>query len=172
MESAWAGSGVVFVAGVFRRPNCHVYLTLKNVFFMGKVFKKGDYKPAERSTKRNPKRKSCAVPNQSLTIGQILDKYSRGIPVDITQSEGVYLPQDEFDMEKLNRADFGEKRAFAQQMQQRAADIKNELLENERTKKANEKKARDAAAAAAANNGPGIGPLDNTMPGDTSKTIK
>lgn len=138
---------------------------------MGKIVKKGDYKPAPVNYTKNLKRKSCVQPNQSLTIGQILEKYSRGIPVDIEQKEGVYLNQTEFDYEKLNRQDFGEKHEFAQQMKRRAEAITADLEEqaNARKEAAAKKKAEGEAAA---KKGPGIDPLDNTMPGDTKQTTK
>ena len=141
------------------------------MFIMRKIHQGANYKSPEKSFKRDPRRKSCVVPNQSMTIGHILEKYSRGIPVDMVQRDPVYIDQSEFDYEKLNRQDFGEKHAFAQQMQQRAESVASELKERERTQKANAAKAK-ADAAAAAKKGPGIDPLDNTMPGDTKQTTK
>lgn len=116
------------------------------------------------------KRPSMTVPNQSMSIDEIVKRFTRGLPVDIVQRQPVYLDQVEYDFEKLSRMDFGDKAAFADEMAAKAKRIQAE--HNERVNAWNEEVKRRQEAAQQAAKGPGIVSLDNTMPGDTKVTTK
>lgn len=100
-------------------------------------------------------RKSLTVPNQSMSIRTILEKYTRGIPVDIVKREPIYLDQDEFDLEKLKRLDFSEKAALADELRERAQNIKDELIADEE-ERLREQKAIDDEKAQALQGAQGI----------------
>lgn len=89
------------------------------------------------------KRKGMAVPDQSLSIQEIVKRFVRGVPVDIQQREGVYLDQDEVDMEKLTRADFGEKHDMAAHYAASAERMKDELTERQRLDQESAAKAKE-----------------------------
>lgn len=129
-------------------------------------------KPLVISDSRRPDRAVLAEPNQSMTIAQIVDRFLKGVPASGKRYEGVYIDQDEMDLEKVSRMDFAEKHALQRDMEQRAANAKAKLKASEeakRVKEAEERAERRAAKKAATT---GIGPLDNTMPGDTKLKTK
>lgn len=97
------------------------------------------------------RRPSKTVPDQSLSIKEIVSRFVRGIPVDVQQREGVYVDQSDHDLEKLSRMDFAEKADMAAVLAQQAAQMQNELQENERSQaEAREKAAKTAAEQEAA----------------------
>lgn len=61
-------------------------------------------------------RKQLVIPDQSLSIRTILERYTRGIPVDVKQYQGVYFDQTEFDLEKLNLMEFSDKMSIAERL--------------------------------------------------------
>lgn len=72
-------------------------------------------------------RKSVAIPDQSLSIQEIVKRFVRGVPVDIVQRQPIYIDQNDHDLEKLSRMDFGEKAEMAQVFADQAADIQQEF---------------------------------------------
>lgn len=96
-------------------------------------------------------RPSIAIPDQSLSIQEIVKRYVRGVPVDVIQRPPVWSDQEEYDLEKLGRMDFGEKHEYAQALSERAEEIKAELTELARShalaKQEAEAKAKDLQAA-------------------------
>lgn len=72
-------------------------------------------------------RKGKTVPDQSMSIREIVKRFVRGVPVDIQQRQGVYVDQSEIDLEKVSRADFGEKAEMAQMFEAKAASIESAL---------------------------------------------
>lgn len=89
------------------------------------------------------KRKSVTIPDQSLSIEEIIKRFVRGIGVDVIQREAVYMNQSEFDFEKLNRMDFADRAAVADEVKQRTEAIAEQL-------KASERAQAEASAAKAA----------------------
>lgn len=77
------------------------------------------------------RRKSQTIPDQSMSIQEIVKRFVRGVPVDIVQREAVYSDQSEHDLEKLSRMDFGEKAEFARRMSEQAQGLSTELQERE-----------------------------------------
>lgn len=73
------------------------------------------------------KRASQTIPDQSLSIQEIVKRYVRGIPVDVLQREPVYVDQSDHDLEKLARMDFHEKAEYANALAQDAAEMKGTL---------------------------------------------
>lgn len=93
------------------------------------------------------RRKSIAIPDQSMSIQEIVKRFVRGIPVDIIQRDAVYSDQDH-DLEKLNRMDFAEKAQFAQDLAQRSQTQLDALLEADDAQRfAKAEEARKAAKA-------------------------
>jgi len=79
------------------------------------------------------------VPDQSMTIPQILDRFTRNLPVGGKTNKPVYVDQTSFDLEALGRMDFHEKAEFAAEMAARAKEIQLALdAEAARKKKADE----------------------------------
>lgn len=79
-------------------------------------------------------RKSYTVPDQSLSIKEIVERYVRGLPVDVVQRQGVYADNEDVDLEKLSRMDFADKAAYAEDMRREAAQKQSELDEAEAAK--------------------------------------
>lgn len=82
------------------------------------------------------KKKSQTVPDQSMSIGEIVKRFVRGIPVDVIKREPVYIDQGEYDLEKMSRMDFGERAEMAQQLRQENEEFEETLKANERAKRA------------------------------------
>lgn len=78
------------------------------------------------------------LPDQTMSIKEIVSRFTRGISVNAHERPGVYSTQDEYDLEKLNRLEFGEKQAMAHSLAKLVEDTANELDEQE----------KEAAAAA------------------------
>lgn len=74
------------------------------------------------------RRQSYAIPDQSMSIQEIVKRFVRGIPVDIIQREAVYSDTGH-DLEKLNRMDFADKAQFGRDLADRAKTQLDELLE-------------------------------------------
>lgn len=107
--------------------------------------------PARRATRKN--RKRVVQPGLSMSVQDIVERFMRNVPVNVVRREAVYSEQEEFDLEKVSRMDFGEKKEFADEMADRAEGLQNELKERERSKaEAKAKKAKEAAEKAQAAN--------------------
>lgn len=91
-------------------------------------------------------RKSQTIPDQSMSIQEIVKRFVRGIPVDIVRREGVYVDQHDHDLEKLSRMDFGQKAEYAQALADRANRLQADLKEQKASY--DERKANEAKAAA------------------------
>lgn len=114
--------------------------------------------------------KSQTIPDQSMSIQEIVRRFVRGIPVDVVQRQPVYVDQSNHDLEAMSRMDFADKAFQAGEMraqnEQVEAQIKAErqaMKEREAERKQSEDKARERERA-------GIVSLDNTMPDDTGGT--
>lgn len=95
-------------------------------------------------------RPSKTVPDQSLSIQEIVKRYVKGIPVDVVKRHPVYSDQQDDDLEKLSRMDFGEKAAYAAQLAEQAKQLQKEWAELERDRReARDRQATNAAAEAA-----------------------
>lgn len=129
----------------------------------------------EISTKRNPKRKSRTLPDQSLTPQEILDRFVKGEPINLQAREAVYIDQDIFDYEQLGRMEFDQKDEYARMIKERANAMLKELeareLANEEamTKERSEQEEKLVARVRAQSN---IDSLDNTMLRDTKPKSK
>ena len=114
-------------------------------------------------------RVSQALPDQSMSIQEIVERFVKGIPADIEQKQGVYDDQTEFDLEKLGALDNADKAFQASELKARNEAIARELEADQRARaqavredEADKKEREDAERAQS-----GIGLLDNTMPDDT-----
>lgn len=119
--------------------------------------------PARRKTSKT--RKRVVVPGLSMSIQTIVEKFMRDQPVNVARRQPVYSDQSEFDLEKISRMDFGEKKEFADQMAERASRLQNELTERKRAEQeAKARKAQAAAEKAAAKKKEGKSPDDSSRP--------
>lgn len=98
------------------------------------------YKPIKVDYKK--KRPSKTIPDQSLSIQEIVKRYVRGVPVDVVQRQGVYLDQNEADLEKMTRLDFGEKHEIAATLAARARGMQDDLEQRQRESQEAEAKAK------------------------------
>lgn len=94
---------------------------------------KNNYQPPKIDYSK--RRATTAQPNQSMSIQEIVRRYVKGIPVDVTQRQPMYNEQDHYDLEKLSRMDFGEKAELADQLKQDAELIQADFLELQRLNK-------------------------------------
>lgn len=92
-------------------------------------------------------RKKLAIPDQSLSVQEIVRRFVRGIPVDMKQREAVYVDQNDHDLEKLSRMDFGEKTEFARSEAERLEQWRSELTEAEQAKRSEAAKAKEESEA-------------------------
>lgn len=117
---------------------------------------------------------STTLPDQALTVKEILRRFSKGIPVSQRQYDPVYLDQAEYDYEAINRLSFDEKFSLADEFRQRAEQIKAEIEAQRKAKDELERKEQIEAEIErrkAQQKQPGIDHLDNTMPGDTTQKL-
>lgn len=113
------------------------------------------------------KRKSLTVPNQALSIKDIVSRFTRGLPVDIQIKNPVYLDQDEHDFNKLSNMDSVEKSYQATEQRERAEQLKREIESNERAAAEAKQQENEEKARQQSERNTGIEDLDNTMPDDT-----
>lgn len=111
-------------------------------------------------------RKSMTVPDQAMSIKEIVRRFVRGIPVDVVQRKPIYMDQNDHDFEQLSRMEFGDKAEMAEQLkaenearkQQYVSDEEEKRMKNEQAAK---KERIKAAKLQHSRN------LDNTMLHDT-----
>lgn len=77
---------------------------------------------------------SMTVPDQSLTIRQILDRYSRGLPLDLKTPQWDNQPDIDDIMPDPKTLDISERYDLAQQAQQELNQIKRKLAEKPKNK--------------------------------------
>lgn len=106
---------------------------------MQKFHTKRSYKRPEVDYTRKP-RPSKTIPQQALSIKDILSRFTRNIPVNAPIQTPVYVDQDEFDLEKVTRLPFDEKVRLSDELkarnEQTIADY--EEAEKERLRKEKE----------------------------------
>lgn len=114
-------------------------------------------------------RPSMTVPDQTMSIRTIVQKYSRNIPVNVVQKTPVYSEQSQYDLEKLGRMEFGEKAALAADLQANATRVRDEHNDEATKRRAEaEEKARNKKASLKAKQEKHSSTLDTTMLRDTS----
>lgn len=126
---------------------------------------KNNYR-VERVSYDRPRRKGKTIPDQSMSIQEIVRRFVRGLPADVEHRNPIYVDQSEVDLEKVSRLDFGEKHALAQEMSaqnQRFVDA----VANEQARRVKEQSDAEAEEKREMSRS-GIGALDNTMPDDTN----
>lgn len=82
-------------------------------------------------------RKQLTIPDQAISLREIITRFTRGVPVDVRQREAVYIDQSEFDLEALGRAEFSEKMSIAEELRAKY-DAQLEALEQRREAKRKE----------------------------------
>lgn len=113
---------------------------------------------------RDPARKGKTIPDQSMSIQTIVERYVRGLPSDVEHKTPVYVDGD-VDLEKVARMDFAEKAAYAAELQQERDQIVAEAKERaslrakQKAEVLEERDDKDSGSVV----------LDNTLPDDTSE---
>lgn len=114
-------------------------------------------------------RKGRAIPKQSMDLKEIVRRFIKRIPVEVSTQEPVYLDgYGDADMEKVDRLSTVDRAFHATEVAERTAILKKEadaktdelVKENERIRLEKEEQERSERE-------PGIDLLDNTMPDDT-----
>ena len=113
--------------------------------------------------------KSQTIPDQSMSIHELVRRFVRGIPADVVQRKPIYTDSD-VDLEQLSRLDSTDKAYYAAQMKAENEANASEF-ERERAERKRESEERQRADQEAENASSGIGSLDNTMPDDTQQKI-
>lgn len=87
------------------------------------------------------KQKVVTVPKQSMTLKQIIDRYTRKMPVDVTMKDMVY--EDRFeDLDKMARADITYQLDYAAELKSRLNSTRADVEKHRKKKNAE----ADAAA--------------------------
>lgn len=107
-----------------------------------------------------------------MSIIEIVKRYTRGIPVDVIQRQGVFIDQNEHDLEKLHRMDFGEKADMADGLKARNTEIIKaaELTQQEQRSKDTEA-ALEVEVQKRVKSAKHSKSLDNTMLNDTDLSV-
>lgn len=82
-----------------------------------------------------PKRKVLTQPNMALSISEIMNKSLRGVAVDVKHRTPVWMDQEQHDIEKLSRMEFGEKAQMSEELMGRHNAILDEYEANEAKRK-------------------------------------
>lgn len=131
-----------------------------------------NYTPREVNVKETTN-KSIVIPDRSMTVQHILDRFVRNLSVDVRKRDPVYLDQTEMDMEKAARGDFSEQFDLANEMRAKGergkAAIESAMSERN-AKEEQENEQNDAGAKQPAKGQ--SEDLDNTLPDDTKKKTK
>lgn len=101
----------------------------------------------------HPKGVSMTVPDESLTIKEILERFRRGQPLSIHTRETLYDPDATFDsqdLEEVGRMDITDRSELSQELRIRNSQLKADLEAAEAAKVA----VNAAAVAAATVNAP------------------
>lgn len=104
-------------------------------------------------SERKRKRKMMSVPNRSLTISQIVERFTKGLDAGVSVAPTSNHPDSEVDLERMSRMDRAEKAYMAEELRLENERKQGELKEDlRRTQEEldDEKKARIAAKKAAA----------------------
>lgn len=88
---------------------------------------------------------SKTVPEQSLTINEIVAKYTRGIPVNTVIKKPIYSDQTDFDLEKLSRMEFDQKAALAAELREQAQQTVDEAQERARAATETQRRSEQAS---------------------------
>lgn len=89
---------------------------------------------------------SKTVPDETLTVRQMLERHTRGLPVHASQKQAVY--HGDVDLPDMERLELEDKQEILENAQQNITDIKDRLNK----KAAKQKAAKEAAAKKALEN--------------------
>lgn len=117
--------------------------------------------------------KSRTIPDQTMSIKELVRRFVKGIPADVSQKQPVYVDQSDHDLERMSRMDSADKAYEAVVMRAENERVEAELVESERRVQEERAIAKaEAEAASRASSSSGIVSLDNTMPVDTGLISK
>lgn len=112
---------------------------------------------------------SKTLPKQSLTPREIVDRFTKGMPINVGKKEGVYMDHNNTDYERISRMDFAEKHEVAREQ----ASFRNEVMDAAKQAIEQAKRAKESESAAKKPKSQkpvkrtDIDDLDNTMSVDT-----
>jgi len=93
--------------------------------------------------------KSKTQPDLNLTVKQLFERFAKGLPVQQSQNQGVYLgDENDVDMEKVSRLPVIDKADMADEVAAQVSELqtKAEQIQAER-REAQKRKAEEAAKA-------------------------
>lgn len=102
------------------------------------------YKNKPRPVSDKP---SMTVPNQSMTLKQMFERFARGESVATTQQKPIWNPNASHadpDFEKLNHADLYDKEQYSKQLAEKMAEMKKGIDADAEAKAKAKKDAEDA----------------------------
>lgn len=88
------------------------------------------------------KEKQLAIPDQSLSLREIISRFTRGVPVDTTQRNPIWIDQDEFDYEALARSEFSEKMSIAEELRAKYDAQMKAIEERKEAKRLSDERSR------------------------------
>lgn len=111
-----------------------------------KIVTKGSYKPlvTNPQAKRTKPVLKPTQPNMALSIRKILERFTRNQATDVKVHEGTYSDQEDFDLEKVSRMSFDEKRELARELRRKAEGIAQGMEEAKEERKRIAKQEADA----------------------------
>ncbi|AZL83023.1 hypothetical protein [Apis mellifera associated microvirus 36] len=113
-----------------------------------KIVSQATYKPGAHSFEKESDKPSETVPNEAMSIQEILTRYAKGLnPGTTAIREAKYDPEashDSPDLEKLKHADLYEKEEFMNELGSKLMD-KKKAAKDKADKAAAEKAAKDKA---------------------------
>lgn len=110
------------------------------------VPKKVDYKKIRVS--------KHVMPNQSMTMKEVIDRFVRGLSLDLKQKPKIYLEQNDYDFEKMSGMEPTEKAYQATEFKAQAEALSEEVKANDVARKERKKKADIDEAVAKAKKEP------------------
>lgn len=88
-------------------------------------------KPYQRTSPSQKWPVSITIPQQSLTVPELFERFRKGIPVSSNTRQPIYTESSE-DLEKLSRLSAMDKFDLSNEYRQQASQINAELKERER----------------------------------------
>lgn len=103
--------------------------------------------PVRYSDRRVSKK---VIPNQSMTMREILERFMKGLPLDVKEKPKIYIDQIDHDFEKMSGLDPTEKAYQATEFRAQSETLSEELKAKERAKDERKRKAEIDAAVSKA----------------------
>lgn len=81
------------------------------------------------------------IPNQSMTMREVIERFVKGLPLDIKEKDKIFIDQAEHDFERMSTQDRVDKAYQATEFKAQAEELAEEIKANERAKNERRRKA-------------------------------